>query len=69
MPSPQGQGSPLTDHQIQEITSLLKNTDMSMREIAGTLECTRIAVSDINRRHNIRTGQNQGKGKVTREAV
>ena len=55
MPIPQGQGRPLTDHQIQEIASLLKDTDRSITDIAKSLECTRISVCKINKKYNLRT--------------
>ena len=65
MPIPQGQGRPLTDHQIQEIASLLKDTDMSMRDISKTVDCTRISVSRINKKYNVRTWDNEGEGGGT----
>ena len=34
MPISQEQGSPLPDHQIQEIASLLKDTNLSIPDIA-----------------------------------
>ena len=61
MPIPQGQGRPLTDHQIQEIASLLKDTDGSVTDIAKSLECTRISVCKINKKYNLRT-KNEGEG-------
>ena len=59
MPILQGQGRPLTDHQIQEIASLLKDTDMSIPDISKTVECTRISVSKINKKYNVRPVENE----------
>ena len=55
MPIPQGQRRPLTDHQIQEIAaSLLKDTDISIPDIAKILERTPISVRQINKKCNVR---------------
>ena len=75
IPNPQGAGRPLADGQIQEIASQLKDTDMSMSEIAKILGCTRISVSKINKMYNVRSCQNHERAVArmdmpgSREAV
>ena len=75
IPNPQGARRPLADHQIHEITSLLKDTDMSMSEITKILGCTLISVSKINKKYNVRSCQDHERavGRMempgSREAV
>ena len=63
MPIPKGQGRPLTDHQIQAIVSMLTDTDMSIRDISKTVECTRSSVCKINKKYNTRICENEGEGR------
>ena len=48
------QGYPLSDSEIQEIISLLENTDMATADIAATLGCTRRSVYEINKKYSVR---------------
>ncbi len=65
MPIPQRQRRPLTDHQIQEIASLLKDTDLSIPDISKTVECTPLSVHKINKKYNVRPVENEGEGGGT----
>ncbi len=48
------QGLSLDDGQILTILRLLAETDMTFGDIAERMQCSKAAVSAINRKHNVR---------------
>jgi predicted DNA-binding protein YlxM (UPF0122 family) len=48
------QGRHLSQKEINKIIRLLAKTDLSMTDIADRMNCTRSAVSTINRKYGIR---------------
>ena len=56
------QGKHFSDNELQRIVMLLRETDMTLSDIAGRMGCSRNAVAVINRKFEIR----QYDGKRTR---
>ena len=48
------QGRPLTERQKQRILELLVETDLSMKDIAQSVHCSRSAVISFNNRYGVR---------------
>ena len=48
------QGHALSQEEMNRIVSLLKDTDMTMPEIAARMQCSRSAIVSINRRFRVR---------------
>lgn len=48
------QGRAFTEEELQRITSLLSDTDMTIAEIAARMRCSRSAVLTINRKRQVR---------------
>ena len=49
-----GKGRSFTDLEISRIVALLSNTDMSIAQIAGRMDCSVSAISSLNRKHGVR---------------
>jgi hypothetical protein len=48
------QGRYFTDEELRKIVYLLKETDMSLSDIAIRMRCSRSAIASINRKFDIR---------------
>jgi len=48
------QGNALTSKEIRRIVHLLSQTDMTIRDIAERMGCSRSAIASINRRFEVR---------------
>jgi predicted DNA-binding protein YlxM (UPF0122 family) len=48
------QGRSLTRNQILRIINLLASTDMNIAQIAERMECSKSAVTAVNRKHGVR---------------
>lgn len=51
------QGRPLTEYETHRILKLLKETDVSMPDIARAVGCSRSSVSRVNAKYNVRVYQ------------
>ena len=51
------QGRPLTERQKHRILELLSETDLSMKDIAQSVQCSRSAVISFNQKHGVRRYQ------------
>jgi len=48
------QGKAFTDQEVRRIVGLLSNTEMAIGEIADRMNCSRSAVSAVNRKFRLR---------------
>ena len=49
-----GQGQYFSEKKLRRITQLLSSTDMTIKEIAERMSCSRTTVSSINRKFQLR---------------
>ncbi|PYS04926.1 MAG: hypothetical protein DMG15_22950 [Acidobacteria bacterium] len=49
-----GQGQYFSEKKVRRITQLLSSTDMTIKEIAERMSCSRTTVSSINRKFQLR---------------
>ena len=62
------QGKPFTPAQVNRIIQLLRETDMTLDEIAERMSCTPNAVGQINKRHKVRNYVGKTKYNLLPEA-
>ena len=50
----QGSGRPINGAQLDKMIRLLRETDLSLGEVAERFQCSRSAVQSVNRRFSVR---------------
>ena len=64
------QGKYFSEHELNRIITLLRDSDMTLPEIASRMRCSRSAVAAINRKFQIRFyGSKRSEWRLSSECV